>query len=493
MGLVLLAPLVLLSACGRHVLEDRLPDVPLAVRPAQPNCRASVQGLAGLVGLAKLSGQNVLTPATLRAQNHSPDNLYNLLLTARRALNGYYYGFSGVDLQALHRKYETLFRAGQDRPLSLYGIDAGTDARMAAYFAEVGDGHTYYLDEAQARTYRDVQAGNPTPQPVFGLSFAPLPGTDGAVVLSVRGDGPAFAAGLRRGDVLRRVNGEAFDRNGADEAAARTAYSALLARAAAGGSAAHFQYDRAGSPNSAFIQARVLSAGQLPYGEFLPNGVYYLRLPSFSGAGVADRVHALVGAAKRGEAQGVILDLRDNGGGRVVEFVGAAAAFAPDFAGEVLEDNTANDVTFRYDGASGSVVGSDVCGSQRFSQSVTSPQTWTGPTAILVNARSASASELFAQALRLGGKARVIGEDTYGVGNTVTYIFTDGVPGARAMSVTAGRGRLLNGRYAQEQVKPDDAQSDDLARLAQGEDLALNAARAYLEGAARTTAAPRVP
>ena len=46
--------------------------------------------------------------------------------------------------------------------------------------------------------------------------------------------------------------------------------------------------------------------------------------------------------------------------------------------------------------------------------------------------------------------------------------------------MTSGRGKLLNKVYATADVTPDELQPDDLAKLAQGNDLAYNAAIAYL-------------
>ena len=93
---------------------------------------------------------------------------------------------------------------------------------------------------------------------------------------------------------------------------------------------------------------------------------------------------------------------------------------------------------------------------------------------ILETGRSASSSEYFAQIVKLGGKTKVIGEETFGIGNTST--FTIPITSGRAISVTSGRARNSKGVYLDASVKPDIAAPDDYKELAKGNDLALNAA-----------------
>ena len=489
---------LLLAACSQSVptrttpsAGNDLPDVPLTVRPAQPNCSADAQaGLARLVPFNKISGQNYLPAARLQAQADLPANLQSLLFTTRSLINSHYYGFSTVDLQALHHKYEAIFRQGRPGSLALYPIDDAVDETMGQYIDEIKDGHTYYLDAASAQAYRDSQAGNPTPTPRFGFVSALVPDADGVLVLDVTADAPFYAAGLRRGDVLTELNGQAFTRVDTSEtkegdAKNSAAFGKIISAAAALKAPVTLKYLRKGEAKTVQVAARIISSTPLPWGELAadPSGQkhFYLRIPTFSGNGIADRVHALVSQAKADGAADVIVDLRDNGGGLITEFVGAAGAFAPTAAGEVLEDLTSNDVTIRYNAGAGRIEATDACNDTPYAQPIAHPDVWTGKTVILTTEGSASASELFSQVLRLGGNTRIIGEKTYGVGNTFTYIFDEPGNPERALSVTSGRGKLLNGQYASEDVTPDETQPDDLGALAQGNDLALNAAFGYLD------------
>ena len=512
--IVLMVSLALmLGACTQtveKVVEKRvevavpsdIPAVPRVQRPATPDCGpAAPSSLANLVGgFNKIEFQNYLRTPVLKAQTDLPDTVQSMIFATKALMNSYYYGFSTVDLQALHTEYEALFRKDRPKSLALYPINNSVDQLMVKYADAPGDEHTFYLNAAQAQSYRDSFNGASTPTPVFGVSYVPVPQNDGIVILNVRGESPFYRAGLRRGDVISKIDGQTLLRQGeADDVKLRARYAVIITAAAkksgpatpgigqANGPAVPIEYSRAGVVQSAIsLNAQFLPALTLPWGELRTDAEgkknFYLRIPTFSGTQIADTVHALVTKAKTENAQSIVVDLRDNGGGRLVEFVGAAAAFSPSNAGEILEDLTANDIIFTFDGQN--IIGTDTCTekvgkpSDRYIQPILNPVVWTGKTVVLTNQYSASASEIFAQVLRLGGKTRVIGEKTYGVGNTFTYNFD--MPGARALSVTSGRGKLLNKVYATADVTPDELQPDDLAKLVQGNDLAYNAAIAYL-------------
>ena len=187
-------------------------------------------------------------------------------------------------------------------------------------------------------------------------------------------------------------------------------------------------------------------------------------------------MHDLVRAAQTAGATSLIVDLRGNRGGLVSEAAGVSAAFAPQWAGQTLEFLDAQDYTFFYraSGVSGQVAVRGVCfsGSQTLT-TLQNPATWTGKLEVLVNAGSASASEVVTQILQKAG-AVALGESTVGVGNTATQI--GDLPGQRGLSVTVARSRSLDGEYLAAKVTPDVMVSDDLKALAHGNDLPLEAA-----------------
>ncbi len=112
-------------------------------------------------------------------------------------------------------------------------------------------------------------------------------------------------------------------------------------------------------------------------------------------------VKKLVGELKKENVAGIILDLRDNGGGSLEEAISMTGLFIK--GGPVVQVRSAD----------GRVDVDD------------SPDTgayYTGPLAVLVNRFSASASEIFTAALQDYGRAIIVGQQTYGKGTVQNLI-----------------------------------------------------------------------
>ncbi|MCL6618401.1 MAG: carboxy terminal-processing peptidase [Thermomonas hydrothermalis] len=104
---------------------------------------------------------------------------------------------------------------------------------------------------------------------------------------------------------------------------------------------------------------------------------------------------------------GVVLDLRGNGGGSLSEAVELTGLFI-DKGPVVQVRETGGRVTVQYDQDAGVA--------------------WDGPLAVLVNRGSASASEIVAGAIKDYGRGLIIGEDTFGKGTVQTLVDLDRWP-----------------------------------------------------------------
>ena len=145
-----------------------MPSVPRLTRPAQPNC--SARSLASQLSggdLARLA-YTTFAPSLKRAGQQRDAG--GLLTATRTAINTNYYGFSTVDLQALHETWEARFRAAFG-PLK-QAIPSAADPLMAQYVSGVNDEHTFYLDPPSYQALQDQGNGAPTPSPRFGFQFA---------------------------------------------------------------------------------------------------------------------------------------------------------------------------------------------------------------------------------------------------------------------------------------------------------------------------------
>ncbi len=125
-----------------------------------------------------------------------------------------------------------------------------------------------------------------------------------------------------------------------------------------------------------------------------------ITLPSFYNGAASDVKNALA-QLKKANVNGVVLDLRNDGGGALGEAMKLIGLFMPSAPGVQIR------------GSSGRV---QVLGDR--SQGAF----YSGPLVVLVNRLSASASEITAGALQDYGRAAVVGSQTYGKGSVQTIL-----------------------------------------------------------------------
>ncbi|WP_079436596.1 carboxy terminal-processing peptidase [Zoogloea sp. LCSB751] len=115
-------------------------------------------------------------------------------------------------------------------------------------------------------------------------------------------------------------------------------------------------------------------------------------------------VARLIGELKKERVEGLILDLRDNGGGSLREAVELTGLFI-DKGPVVQQRNSQGQIEVESDEHPGAA--------------------WDGPLAVMINRGSASASEILAAALQDHGRALLIGEPSFGKGTVQTLIDLD--------------------------------------------------------------------
>lgn len=115
-------------------------------------------------------------------------------------------------------------------------------------------------------------------------------------------------------------------------------------------------------------------------------------------------VARLLDELKAEKVDGVLIDLRNNGGGSLGEAVDLSALFIG--SGPVVQQRDAK----------GSVV---------VARAGNASVAWAGPLAVLINRNSASASEIFAAAVQDYGRGLVIGERSFGKGTVQTLVDLD--------------------------------------------------------------------
>ncbi|HEX5313992.1 MAG TPA: carboxy terminal-processing peptidase [Gammaproteobacteria bacterium] len=156
-------------------------------------------------------------------------------------------------------------------------------------------------------------------------------------------------------------------------------------------------------------------------------------------ASVSRDVAALVTELKKGKVSGILLDLRGDGGGSLEEAAAVTGLFIP--SGPVVQ----------VQDRSGRV---QQLGTPRGEKIV-----WDGPLAVLVDRFSASATEIFAGALKDYQRALVLGSPTWGKGTVQQLLDLDNyLPGFKAgeVKLTTAQFFRVNGSSTQRKgVLPD--------------------------------------
>ncbi|PLX92580.1 MAG: hypothetical protein C0621_09090 [Desulfuromonas sp.] len=195
----------------------------------------------------------------------------------------------------------------------------------------------------------------------------------------------------------------------------------------------------------------------------------YLRIPSFyrdfqastseGGRNCSDDVRDELKALKEAKVAGIVIDLRNNGGGALTDAVNIAGFFIP--SGPVVQIKDGRGRLRELDDEDAAVL-------------------YNGPLVVLVNQFSASASEILAGALQDYGRAVIVGsEHTHGKGTVQALLDLDRslrLPGMDkyrplgALKVTIQKFYRVSGGSTQYRgVTPDIILPDRLAHLESGE------------------------
>jgi carboxyl-terminal processing protease len=283
------------------------------------------------------------------------------------------------------------------------------------------DPHSAYLDKEQ---YDELKVGT-TGQ--FGGLGIEVGMENGFVkVIAPIDDTPAQKAGVKAGDLIIRLDDKPVKGLSLNDA--------VKIMRGEPGSPIVLTIVREGAEQPIKIKlVRDIIKVKSVKSRMLEEGYGYVRLSSFQAKTGESMVDAIAELNKNGKLKGLVIDLRNNPGGVLNAAVTVSDAFL-DEGLIVYTDGRIEDAKMKFNATSGDMLDG-------------------APIVVLINAGSASASEIVAGALQDHKRAVIMGEKTFGKGSVQTILPTSS---GGAVKLTTARYYTPSGRSIQaEGIAPD--------------------------------------
>jgi len=276
------------------------------------------------------------------------------------------------------------------RELNLFYVDELApgdlmETGIKAMLAEL-DPYTRYFPESKMEDVRFMQTGE-----YGGVGASIETKNNRTVVVDLLEGEPADLAGILLGDVVKRVDGR--DISGLEQ----KQIGELLQGAT--GTEVEIQVERPGTREllSFSLQRQKVKVPDVPYQGMLSEKTGYLALGSFTKTASANVRKALINLTDSLGAENVVIDLRGNGGGLLREAISMVNLFVGKGQEVVSTKGKTPDWNKSY----------------KTRAMALRPDL---PIAVLVDGKSASASEIVAGTLQDLDRAVVVGEESFGKG-----------------------------------------------------------------------------
>ena len=269
-----------------------------------------------------------------------------------------------------------------------YDKEAELEAVYRAMLGSLGDQYSRYLDKEEVESLFASMNSSFT-----GVGVVFMQTEEGFLINEVIKDGPAYGAGLLAGDYILKVDGKEFEYSDDMAACIRgeagTTVKLLIKR---GEEELEFNIVR-GKIETGTVENATLEDGKIGY----------IRIKSFGEDTAKTFINTLSSIEGQG-VKGLIIDLRNNGGGLFDAGVYIADALLPEGVVSYAEDKNGTRTNYNSDARHQTKL----------------------PIVVLINEATASTSEMFAAAMKDYG-ATLVGTKTYGKGvMQETHMYTDG-------------------------------------------------------------------
>ena len=285
-------------------------------------------------------------------------------------------GLSGK-LNKIEKIIEFLF------PLE-YDAELVEDTAAKFMVMALGDPYSEYMTKEESVLFEEYLTGE---YKGIGITMLYDEETDKIIVSDIEEGGSAALAGVKAGDVLLYVDDLEFSYENYD--AVYYYIKGISKEAPDDDTEMKLGVLRDGEELEFIVKRQELILDMVTASE--TDGILYIKLEGFCDASVADFKEEM---EKHKDAKGIILDLRDNGGGDLQALIDIAELLLPE--GALLMTENAGGGKIYYD--------------------VEDNEYFDAPLVVLVNEDTASAAEVLAAAIKERERGILVGKTTYGKG-----------------------------------------------------------------------------
>jgi len=293
------------------------------------------------------------------------------------------------------------------------------DGAIKGYIEALGDPYSQYYTATEMKDEMESVNGEYVG---IGVYIGANTQTKQIVMWPMAGSA-AEQAGVKNGDILKKINDVNYDADTMEDAV-------KVIKEGKEGEKIKLVVEREGKEVEIEVERKKVEIKHVAF-SVLEDGVGYIQISSFEGSCV-DEFEDAYSALKEQGITSLVIDVRDNGGG-VVDY-------AIDIADLLLD----KDVTiFKLSDKDGKEEEIKTSKTKKIDM----------PIALLINEKSASASEILAGALQDHGRATLVGTKTYGKGVMQTL---HKLPDGTGIKLTTNeyctpKGNKINGQG----IKPD--------------------------------------
>jgi len=280
------------------------------------------------------------------------------------------------------------------------------------------DPHSNFFDPKQYALFREEQEGK-----YYGVGMIVEQRDNQTVVQAPFVNSPAYKAGIRPGDTILKVDGKTCT--------GLTTNQVADMLKGAKGTPVHITLGREGwdKPIEVTVVRDEIPRPGVEYSEMVKPGIGYVHVSTFNET-TDDDLKAALKQLDWSKLDGLVIDLRDNGGGLLNQAVGMADLFLDK-----------NELVVSHRGRSSP---------ERPYYAVEGNQGIDVPLVVLVNGQSASASEIVSGAIQDHDRGLIVGETTFGKGLVQTQF---PLSEDTALLLTTARYYTPSGRLIQRNYK----------------------------------------